>query len=112
MNRPDYITISLWGRKADLAKKMVRRGDNLVVSGSVYQERWKTKNHENRNRTVIQADKFWKIVDDYFRAGRDEEYEEDEYEELDEIDKEADDAVDEIMDKAQNQFDSVWGDAN
>ena len=59
MKRSDYIPVALWAKKADAANDMIRKGDELVVVGSVAQERWETSDHEKRSRIVVQADNFW-----------------------------------------------------
>ena len=59
MKRSDYIPVALWAKKADAANDMIRKGDELIVVGSVAQERWETSDHEKRSRIVVQADNFW-----------------------------------------------------
>jgi len=80
MRRSDYIPIALWAKKADVANDIVRRGDELMVVGSVAQERWETSDHDKRSRIVIQADKFWVIPpptsDDDYIDDEDDEIEE------------------------------------
>ena len=61
MKRSDYIPIALWAKKADVAKDLVCTGDELMVVGTVAQERWETADHDKRSRIVIQADTFWVI---------------------------------------------------
>lgn len=59
MKRSDYIPVALWAKKADAANDMIRKGDELMVVGSVAQERWETSDHDKRSRIVVQADSFW-----------------------------------------------------
>ena len=61
MKRADFIPIAMWGRKADVANDLIRKGDQVMVTGSVAQERWETSDHDKRSRIVVQADKFWVI---------------------------------------------------
>ena len=61
MKRSDYIPIALWAKKADVAKELICRGDELMIVGSVAQERWETVDHDKRSRIGIQVDKGWVI---------------------------------------------------
>jgi len=98
MRRSDYIPIALWAKKADIANDMVRRGDELMVVGSVAQERWETVDHDKRSRIVVQADKFWVIPpdtgDDYI----------DEDDEVSADDDELMDQIERRMEKKETMF--------
>ena len=65
MKRADFIPIAMWGRKADVANELIRKGDQIMVTGSVAQERWESKDQERRSRIVIQAEKFWIIPSEH-----------------------------------------------
>jgi single-strand DNA-binding protein len=96
--RSDYIPIALWAKKADVANDIVRRGDELMIVGTVAQERWETADHDKRSRIVVQADKFWVIP-----PPSDDDY-------IDEED-EIGDSEDEILEKMENaveKADSVY----
>jgi single-strand DNA-binding protein len=93
MKRSDYIPIALWAKKADVANDMIRRGDELMVVGSVAQERWETSDHDKRSRIVVQADKFWVIPP----PGEDDYIDEEDEVEVDE----------ELMEKMEAQIEKV-----
>lgn len=63
-SRSDYIPIAMWGKKAEVARDKINRGDSLVVIGTVSQERWETHDGEKRSRIVVQADKFIVLPED------------------------------------------------
>ena len=63
-SRSDYIPIAMWGKKAEVARDKINRGDSLVVIGTVSQERWETSDGEKRSRIVVQADKFIVLPED------------------------------------------------
>lgn len=83
MTRADFIPIALWGKKADVANEIIRKSDMVMVTGSIAQERWETKNQEKRSRIVVQAEKFWVIPNDndYVDDNEDDVDEKDETEE-------------------------------
>ena len=76
-SRSDYIPIAMWGKKAEIADNKIKRGDTLMVLGTVSQERWETKENEKRSRIVVQADKFWIMPNGSDRIDRLEECQED-----------------------------------
>jgi single-strand DNA-binding protein len=98
MKRSDFIPIAMWGKKADIAKDKIQKGDSIVVSGSIAQERWETQNQERRSRIVIQAEKFWVIPNEYH------DYEEPE------VDGEhtGKDFDQSLIDSAEAQYDGLW----
>ena len=65
-SRSDYIPVAMWGKKAEAAKDLIRKGDTLVVIGSISQERWETVDKEKRSRIVVQADQFIVVPEDEF----------------------------------------------
>jgi len=67
MKRSDYIPVALWGKKAEVARDIINKGDALVVMGSVSQERWETPDGEKRSRIVIQADRFMMTPNKYIK---------------------------------------------
>ena len=73
MKRSDYIPVAMWGKKADVAKKLINKGDYLVVMGSVSQERWEASDGDKRSRIVIQADKFMMIPNKYSKENYEKE---------------------------------------
>jgi len=73
MRRSDYIPIAMWGKKADIAKDKIQKGDSLIICGSVAQERWESKDQERRSHIVIQAEKFWIIPNDYHGYDEDDD---------------------------------------
>jgi len=101
MKRSDYIPIAMWAKKADVANDMIRRGDELMVVGTVAQERWETVDHDKRSRIVVQADKFWVIPP----PSDNEDYIEEEDEVKDEDDK--DDSLIEAMERRVAEIDAV-----
>lgn len=93
MKRSDYIPIALWAKKADVAKDLICRGDELMVVGSVAQERWETADHDKRSRVVVQADKFWVVPP----PNSDDDY-------IDDDDEVDDDDEDSVMEKMEAEF--------
>jgi single-strand DNA-binding protein len=94
IKRSDYIPIALWGKKADVANDIVRKGDELMVVGSVAQERWETSGGDKRNRVVVQADKFWVINPSDDEDIEDDDVDDEEYD--DDDDDESDSLIGEL----------------
>ena len=112
MNRSDFIPIAMWGKKADIAQDRIRKGDSLVVCGSIAQERWETKEHERRSRIVVQAEKFWIIPSEHYNY---EEYEDEadearEGREPEECEKGHEEYEEEVLEKSAGMFDGMWSD--
>ena len=84
--RSDKIPIALWGKKSEIINDRLEIGDNLVVRGSVIQERWETEHNERRSQIVVQADKFW-IVKKGYNHHISNEKDENEVEEVENIDE-------------------------
>lgn len=55
-NQADFIKVVAWRQNADFLAKYARKGDNIVVSGELQNERWTDKAGQNRVDTVIVAD--------------------------------------------------------
>ena len=101
MKRSDFIPIAIWGKKGDIARDKIQKGDSIVVSGSIAQERWETKNQERRSRIVIQAEKFWVIPNEY--------HDHEDYEESDDREENINDDFEEaLLDSAEAQYDGMW----
>lgn len=53
--RTSFFTVQLWGKTAENAEKYVKKGSQIGVSGSLRQERWKTKDDQNQSRVIVNA---------------------------------------------------------
>jgi single-strand DNA-binding protein len=104
MKRSDYIPVAMWGKKAEIAKNLISKGDVMVVMGSISQERWETADHEKRSRIVVQADKFMMVPNKpYKNTNESDGYYEDDYEDEDGVDW-IDDEEEEETDKQSSFF--------
>lgn len=48
-----WIGVTLWGATAELAKKAVRKGDRLGISGRLSQEEWEDKDGKKQRKTKV-----------------------------------------------------------
>lgn len=48
-----WIGVTLWGATAELAKKSVRKGDRLGISGRLSQEEWEDKEGKKQRKTKV-----------------------------------------------------------
>lgn len=84
-NHSNVIPIAIWGRKGEIAYETIKKGDKILISGSINQEKWESKGGDYRSRIVVKANKFWKtedkkhnnFEDDYFEDDEDDGFEDD-----------------------------------
>lgn len=50
-----YFDIVVWGKMAENVSKYLSKGSAVNIEGQLQQERWQTKDGENRSRIVITA---------------------------------------------------------
>lgn len=48
-----WIDLKIWGKVAQVAADYVRKGSMLAISGRIEQERWTTKQGDNRSKLVV-----------------------------------------------------------
>jgi single-strand DNA-binding protein len=57
-DKPDWFSLELWGRTAEVAGEYVRKGSLIGVTGSLKFDRWKDKSTgEERQRPIIAVDR-------------------------------------------------------
>lgn len=57
-DEPDWFTLELWGKTAEVAGNYVRKGSLIGVKGSLKFDRWSDRSTgANRSAPVIQVDK-------------------------------------------------------
>lgn len=52
---PSFIDVTLWGKPAENLAESARRGDMLVVTGTLKQEHWETSGGEKRSKLAVTA---------------------------------------------------------
>ncbi len=53
-----FFDVTAYGRQAETLVKYLHKGDPLLVEGKLRQERWQTREGQNRSRVVIDLDSF------------------------------------------------------
>jgi len=51
-----WASVSMWGRHAEMADKILRKGARVVVSGEIYQHEWTDENEGDRVEMRITAE--------------------------------------------------------
>ena len=53
-----YIDAEMWGPRADVISKYVKKGDPILMEGRLKQENWETKDGEKRSKILVAIDDF------------------------------------------------------
>lgn len=51
----DFIPVTVWDKQAETVGEWLSKGKSCLVEGRLKQERWTTKENENRSRLVVIA---------------------------------------------------------
>lgn len=51
----DFIPVTVWDKQAETVAEWLSKGKSALVEGRIKQERWTTKENENRSRLVVIA---------------------------------------------------------
>ena len=51
----DFIPVTVWDKQAETVGEWLSKGKSCLVEGRLKQERWTTKENENRSRLVVVA---------------------------------------------------------
>lgn len=54
----DWFGVELWGKQAEAAQNMVRKGDQYSVSGTCCIETWEDKQGVKQTKVLVKADGF------------------------------------------------------
>jgi single-strand DNA-binding protein len=54
----DWFKVKIWGKQAELAADLIRKGTKLAVVGAIHIETWTGKEGEKQTSVVCQADGF------------------------------------------------------
>lgn len=65
---PDFIEITLWKNNADFAYRFLNKGDKIIVSGQLQQQRWEDKEGRKRNKHIIN----YAVIHDHIKAKMEE----------------------------------------
>lgn len=57
-DEPSYFDCKLFGKRAQGAAQYLVKGTKVTVQGKLRQERWKTKDGQNRSSVLIAVDEF------------------------------------------------------
>jgi len=50
-----FVDVVVWGKQAETCEKYLSKGSPLLVEGSLQQDKWKTKEGENRTKLRVKA---------------------------------------------------------
>lgn len=53
---PDWVTIEVWGKTADVITQHKTKGDQVAITGRLTTARWVDDNGTNRSRTYVTAE--------------------------------------------------------
>lgn len=53
-----WYTINAWGKTAELAKKMLNKGQEVIIEGRLVNNNYETKEGEKKFNTIINANEF------------------------------------------------------
>lgn len=53
-----WYTINAWGKTAELAKKMLNKGQEVIIEGRLVNNSYENKEGEKRYNTIINANEF------------------------------------------------------
>lgn len=51
-----WWTVKVWGRLADQTRNSIKKGQELIVVGTIYEENWQDKSGTNRSSYEVRAD--------------------------------------------------------
>lgn len=54
----DWFNVKLFGRQAEMANEMLRKGSTVAIAGACHIEKWTDRDGNAKERTVIAADAF------------------------------------------------------
>jgi single-strand DNA-binding protein len=56
-DQPDWFTLKIWGKTAEIAKNYVRKGSLIGIQGALQIEQWTDRDGNDRTRPVIKVDR-------------------------------------------------------
>lgn len=68
-----FIDVELWGKQAEIFCQHMKKGRAVFVEGRLRQDRWQTKEGENRSKIVLSASNFQFIDSPKNKNSSDEE---------------------------------------
>lgn len=55
--QPDWFSLEIWGKTAEVATNYVRKGSLIGVTGSIHQEKWTDRAGEEKSKWVVRVDR-------------------------------------------------------
>ncbi len=55
-DEPDWFTLELWDKTAEIAANYVRKGSQIGVKGALKFDTWSDRNGDKRSRPIIRVD--------------------------------------------------------
>lgn len=53
----NFVNIVMWGKKAEVAHRLLKKGSYVVINGELRQERWESRG-EKKQRYVVATEEF------------------------------------------------------
>ena len=54
----DFVECTIWGKTAEVVGKYFSKGDMIIVSGELKQERWENKQGQKRSKLKVKVNSF------------------------------------------------------